>query len=238
MKKKIITLLFSTILAVSLVGCGDDGAKVIEKNEAANKDYIASAVSAMANQSLALQEEVDWGTSYIQLKSVVEEPYISDDGQYLSTAFYGALPADKDWKDKDGNIDPEHFVQTDILSYYVVDSAVGLYEYGYLAPNANLSQYDFLKEYYTKKFGEPEREDWEWNDEEYQPTGKEDYYEMFINGEVKVITIWDIEELDTVLVIDWLNDPVEYNNNYGQISFYDRSEDFSVDDVADTPLEK
>jgi len=133
--------------------------------------------------------------------------------------------------DKDGNLVPEKFLTTDILAYYSVDPTVGLYEYGYLAPNADLHEYDFLKEYYTNKYGEPAKETWEWNDPQYKPTGKEDYYQMFTDGLVKVVTVWDIKELDTVLVMDWLNDPQKYNNNFGQISFYDRSEDFSVDAV-------
>lgn len=236
MKRKLLTLLFSTILAVSLAACGTQEATFIEKNEAEHKDYIASAVTAMADHTLALQEGLYWGASYAQVKEVVKEPYINDDGQYLSTAFYSALPADENWKDKDGKIDASHFIQTDILSYHVVDASVGLYEYGYLAPDANLHQYDYLKDYYTKKYGEPEREDWEWNDENYKPTGEENYYEKFAAGEVKVVTVWDIEELNTVLVIDWLNDPVKYNNNYGQISFYARSEDFSADDVSDVGM--
>lgn len=109
-------------------------------------------------------------------------------------------------------------------------------EYGYLVYDASLHQYDFLKEYYTKKYGEPEKEEFIWNDESYKPTGKEDMYEMFAAGKVKVLTVWDIEELDTVLVVDWLNDPVDLDYNYGQISFYSRSEDFDVNSVSETGL--
>jgi len=232
MKKKTLTLLFTFIIVCLLCACGGGNSAIeIKEYETANKEAIAAAVSAMGDQTLALQKEMSWGMAYDDVKEHVAEPYIYDTGDYLASAFYGNLPYEKGWKDKDGNLVPEKFLVTDILAYYSVDPTVGLYEYGYLAPNADLHEYDFLKEYYTNKYGEPAKETWEWNNPQYEPTGKEDYYKMFAEGLVKVVTVWDIKELDTVLVIDWLNDPQKYNNNFGQISFYDRSEDFSVDAV-------
>jgi hypothetical protein len=207
---------------------------VIASNEEANAAYISAATEAMGDVSLAMQNKIDWGMSYADLKKQVSQTYINDTGQYLSWAFFADLPSDEGWLDEDGNMNADHFISTDILSYYVVDKEIGLYEYGYLAPDANLYQYDFLKAYYTSKYGEPGIEEWEWNDSSYQPDGSEDYYQMFQDGLVKVMAVWDVEELDTVLVVDWLNDPAQYDNNYGQISFYLRSEDFSLDNYSDT----
>lgn len=233
MKKQLSVFLFTLILICALCACSSNSdTTTIKKYETANKEAISAAVSAMGNQSLALQDNLSWGMTYEEVKANVEEPYIYDSTMYLSRAFYANLPAGEGWTDKDGTIIPEGFISTDILSYYTINESIGLYEYGYMAPDANLYQYDFLKAYFTNKYGEPEEETWEWNDSSYEPTGDEDYYQMFSEGLVKVLTVWDIEELDTVLVVDWLNDPQEYNNNYGQISFYHRSDDFSVEDVS------
>lgn len=222
------------MVLLMLSSCSEGNEKVIAKNEEANKEFLSAAVSAMNDRPLALSNKLEWGDTYADVKKAVDEPYINNDGQYLSSAFYGALPTDDTWKDADGNINAKAFAPIDLLSYFVVDDAIGLYECGYLAPDANLYQYDFLKLYYTKKFGEPDKETWEWKDKYYEPTGDEDYYSLFADGYVKVLTVWDLKELDTVLVIDWLNDPNVYNNNYGQISFYQRSEDFSVEDAGDS----
>lgn len=205
----------------------------IKKYETANKEAIASAVKAMDGQTLALQEDMYWGMTYNEVKKHVKEPYIYDSGDYLANAFYAMLPCNDKWKDENGNVNPDEFLSSDVLAYYSVDASVGLYEYGYMMPDVDLYEYDFLKEYYTNKYGEPVEETWEWNDETYEPTGDEDYYQMFRDGLVKVVTVWDIKKLDAVLVIDWLNDPQKYNNNFGQISFYNRSDDFDVNAVED-----
>lgn len=239
MKKQLLTLILTISMIATFCACGNtvktpsQTPTSIEKFETENKEAITAAVSAMDGQTLALQEEMSWGMAYDDVKKYVEEPYIYDNGEYLASAFYSKLPCNEKWKDKDGNLVPEEFLPTDILAYYSVDAYAGLYEYGYMAPNTDLHEYDFLKEYYTNKYGEPAEETWEWNDPNYKPTGKEDYYQMFADGLVKVVTVWDIKELDTVLVIDWLNDPQKYNNNFGQISFYDRSDDFDVNAVQD-----
>lgn len=235
MKNKLLTAFLIIMMAGTLVSCGSGDAKVIAENESANKDYIKAAVAVMDGETLALQDKLDWGAMYSDVKDVVKEPYIDDSSQYVSRAFYAKLPSGEGWADAEGNLQPDQFASMDILAYYVMDSDIGLYEYGYLAPDANLYQYDFLKEYYMKKYGEPEREDWEWKNDSHTDTDSddEDKYQLFADGYVRVMTVWDIEELDTVLVVDWLNDPVKYNNNYGQISFYKRAEDFSVDSEDD-----
>ena len=232
MKKQTLVLICTIVMACLFCACGND-AKVIDKYEEANKDAIAAAVSAMENQTLALQDDMTWSMTYDEVKKHVPEPYIYDTGDYLASVSHGKLPANEKWKDKEGNLVPEEFVNTEILSYYATYEDSGLYEYGYMVPNADLYEYDFLKEYYTNKYGEPDNETWEWNNPSYEPTGKEDYYQMFIEGKVKVVTVWDIEELDAVLVIDWLNDPQKYNNNFGQISFYQRGDDFDVNNVEE-----
>lgn len=236
MRNKLLTAFFIVMMVHTLVSCGSSDAKVIAENESANGGYIQAAVAAMGGETLSLQDELDWGSMYSDVKSVVKEPYIDDSSQYVSKAFYAKLPSGEGWADSEGNLQPDQFTSMDILSYYVIDSDIGLHEHGYLTPDANLYQYDFLKEYYTKKYGEPEREDWEWKNESHADTDSddEDMYQQFEDGYVRVMTVWDIEELDTVLVVDWLNDPVKYNNNYGQISFYKRAKDFSVDSEADS----
>lgn len=233
MKKQTLLFICTLIAMCLLCSCGGD-TKAIKEYEEANKEAISAAVSAMDNQTLALQDDMSWGMSYDELKKYVPDPYIYDTGDYLASAFYCKLPGNDKWKDKEGKIVPEEFISTDTLAYYATYDTSGLYEYGYLVPGADLYEYDFLKEYYTNKYGEPANETWEWNDPEYEPTGKEDKYQMFADGLVKVVAAWDIEELDAVLVIDWLNDPKDYNNNFGQISFYDRSEEFDIDSVIES----
>ena len=230
MRKKILVICMAVIAAFAMASCGSSEPKVIEENESANKDYIKAAVAAMDGETLALQDKLSWGMSYSDIKAKVKEPYIDDRGDYVTKAFFAGLPADSEWIDAEENIQKEHFISTDILSYYVIDSSIGLYEYGYMAADPNLYQYDFLKSYYTKKYGEPGREDWEFKDESLAD-GAEDSekYLFFEEGYVRVMTVWDIEELDSVLVIDWLREPDRYENNYGQVSFYKRSEDFSID---------
>ncbi len=227
--KKAVIFILSISLICMLTACTTGSPKVIEENEKKNEAFISAAVSAMSDQPLCLIDALDWGDDYQKVKDEIPEPYIQDDSRYLSKGFFSALPSDENWLDDNGNINKDAFSSIDTLSYFAMDSDIGLYEYGYLLPDANLYQYDFLKEYYTKKYGPPAREDWEWKDRSYTPTGDEDYYQLFAEGKVKVITVWDIESLDTVLVIDWLNDPIQYDNNYGQISFYSRTDDFSTE---------
>lgn len=233
MKKQTLTLLCVLIMTCLLCACGGNSSTVIKENETANKEAISASVAAMDGNALSLQEEMSWGMDYESIKKHVKEPYVYDTGDYLASTFSSKLPCNDKWKDAEGNIVPEEFLPTDILAYYSADASAGLYEYGYMAPNADLHEYDFLKEYYTNKFGEPADETWEWNNPNYQPTGEEDYYEMFAAGRVKVVTVWDIKELDTVLVVDWLNDPQKSSNNFGQISFYNRSDDFDVNNVEE-----
>lgn len=229
--KRILKLVLSIAILISLMaGCSSQPVgKIIQENETANSDYLKSAVSAMNNYTFCMNNSLDFGMSYEDIKKELKGPFQSDTGTYISEAFMAKLPSSANWKNDDGTINADNFIDWDIMSYYICDSSVGLYECGFLAPDPNLWQYDFLKEYYTMKFGEPDKEEWEWNSKSAQPDENTDYYQAFVGGHVRVMTVWDIKELDMVLVIDWLNDPANQDNNYGQISFYMRNEDFSLD---------
>lgn len=221
------------ILSFGLVSCGND-TPVIDENETANKEWLDQVDKATDGQELEMQGYVNWQMDIAQLLDAVEGPYYDDTETYISVVLPSALPATENWKNEDGTLNIDAFAQQDVKAYYVIDNYLS--EYGYQAYDATLYQYDFLKEYYTKKYGEPYEEEFVWNDENYKPTGKEDLYEEFVSGKVRVMAMWDIKELDTVLVVDWLNDPMVYDNNFGQISFYPRSEDFDPANVEDIDL--
>ena len=234
MRTKIFSIISVALLAFSLTACSSKAAPEISSYEEANKDWLSQVDEIISGDELAMQGKVQWGMSLEDLKKAVKGPYYEDTDYGVSVVTSSSLPSDETWKNEDETLNSAAFEDQDVKAYYFVDTA--LIEYGYLVYDASLHQYDFLKEYYTKKYGEPEKEEFIWNDESYKPTGKEDMYEMFAAGKVKVLTVWDIEELDTVLVVDWLNDPVDLDYNYGQISFYSRSEDFDVNSVSDTVL--
>ena len=235
MKKKLLCIVLTVALLFTLSACIGEKEKVIAENEAANKDFIQASTQAIGDETLALHEKLNWGESYDEVKDEVKGPYHNDSSQYITKAFYANLPQNGEWIDEEKNIQPKNFVSTDILAYYMIDPSLGLNEYGYMAADVNLYQYDFLKMYYTKKYGEPEREDWEWKNESHieSETDEEERYQLFEEGYIRVLTVWDIEELDSVLVIDWLKDPAKRDNNYGQISFYKRTDEFSVESMEE-----
>lgn len=210
-------------LVVSLSACGSSTAT--ESLQKENKDWLSTADSATQGYNFSLQDDLAWGMSLEEVSEIVKGPFEDDYETYLSMWMPGSLPKDGSWKDDSGNINKDAFAEGETLCYYTFSEDDRLNEYGYYCFSPNLEQYDFLKEYYTKKYGEPKEEEFIWNDEDYKPDGTEDLYKEFEKGQVKVLTAWEIDDLGSLLVIDWLNDNVKESNNFGQISFYEMNDD-------------
>lgn len=216
-----------TCLIIILSACSNS--TQLEKLQKDNEVWLNSAREATLGYHFSLQPDLTWGMTVDEVSKIVNGPFEDDYETYLSTWSFGALPQDNKWKEDSDRINQDSFKKTDIKCFYTFDQEGRLTEYGYQHYLPILDQYDFLKEYYTKMFGKPKNEEYIWKDKNYKPSGEEDLYKEFKNGKVKVLTAWDIDQLGTILVIDWLNDPVESNNNFGQISFYEKTADINID---------
>ena len=215
--KKIVVLILVICMTMLFTACNS-------KDDA----WLKSADSQVGS-NLSLNEKLNWGMSVDDVKALEKGPYDSNYETYIAVWKDMSFPADGKWKKDSESINKKAFKKTDITSYYVFNENKALFEYGSQFFDVNLYQYDFLKEYYTKKFGKPKKEEYIWNDKKYKPTGKENLHDEFKKGMVKVLTAWDIDENDTVLVIDWLNDPQKTENNYGQISFMEKTQELNTE---------
>jgi hypothetical protein len=211
-------------LAAAMAACGgspDGGSQ--SSSSSADERWLESADSATGDLNLSLRSDLTWGMSRDEVANMVGGPFASDMETYLSVNIKAAFPADEGWAGDSGSVDASAFKSTDFTAYYAFDEGGSLVEYGYQLYAPSLEQYDFLKEYYTKKYGEPKNEEYIWNDSTYEPDGTEDLYAEFKAGQVKVLTMWDLDALGSVLVIDWLSDPDDTDNDFGQISFYEKT---------------
>jgi hypothetical protein len=213
-------------LSTVLAACGNSTA--LEKLQKENEEWLNSADSATLGFNFSLQDDITWEMPLEDVRRIVSGPFESDYETYLSIWIQGALPADDSWKVDSKSVNHNAFTETEVLSYYAFSESGELTEYGYQYFTASLEQYDFLKEYYTKKYGEPAKEEFIWNDETYEPDGTEDLYALFKEGKVKVLTAWDIDELKSVLVVDWLNDPADEKNDFGQVAFYEKTGELAL----------
>jgi hypothetical protein len=226
--KMLIVTILITCLSAGLAACSEQTAldQLQEKNEA----WLESADEVTLGDHFSIQEDMRWGMALEEVTAAVGEPLENNYETYISKVAPAALPEDGSWKGDGKTVKKAAFAKADIMSYYAFSEEKTLYEYGYQCYTPRLEQYDFLKAYYTKKYGKPKKEEFIWSDQTYKPTGKEDLYAMFNKGEVKVLTAWDIDELGTVLTVDWLNDPIKTQNNYGQISFFEKTGELELDE--------
>lgn len=228
MRKKIKTLVVVVLvicLSSGLVACGGSDDK-----------WLSSADEATTGDHFDMLDNMVWGLHMDEVqKELTDAEFETDTETYISAWTTGALPTDDKWEKDSGSVNPKSFKESEMLTFYAFNQSSALIEYGYQYFDANLYQYDFLKEYYTKKYGKPVKEEFIWNSKGYEPDGKEDYYKLFAEGKVKVEAVWDIKDKDTALVVDWLNDPTKAKNNFGQITFFENTGELNLDvDEEDT----
>jgi hypothetical protein len=224
--KILLTIVLMTCFTAGLAACANP--TELDKLNKENEGWLNSADSAMLGFKLSLRDDMTWGMTREEVTRIISGPFENDYVTYISTWIPAALPSAGSWNIDPKSVNPDAFTETELLSYYTFSEDSKLVEYGYQYFTASLVQYDFLKEYYSKKYGEPQNEEYIWNDESYEPDGTEDLYAMFDEGLVKVMTVWDIDELKSVIVVDWLNDPAKEENDFGQISFYEKTGELTV----------
>ena len=214
-----------------MVSCGEP--TELKKLQKENKEWFKTLGDVDAKDKLAINDDLSWGLSREKVTSKVDGMVQDDYETYISTFTSVKFPVDQNWKEGETGIKSEAFEDTEVTAYYVFNDDQTLQEYGYQCFKPILAQYDFIKEYYTKMYGEPAKEEYIWNDEDYEPDGTEDLYAMFEKGLVKVLAVWDIDEVSTVLVVDWLCDPIKTENNFGQISFFEKTKELDLSDETE-----
>lgn len=228
--KTMAVLVLILCLTIGISACGSS--TETDSLQKKNKSWLSSADNATLGYNFSMQENLEWGMTLKEVSEIIEGPFEDDYETYLSMWKSGALPTSDKWKKDADSVNADDFKESDILCFYTFSEDSKLMEYGYQHYGASLYQYDFLKEYYTKKYGKAAKEEFIWNDETYKPDGTEDLYKMFQEGQVKVLTVWDLDELGSVLVVDWLNDPAKKTNNFGQVSFYEKTAELNLEDES------